>query len=667
MFPYRKQNKPYYNNKPWLTNALKESIKTKNKLFVARNKGNNSEERTAGYKAYRNRLHHLLRTAERQYYQDLIMQHKDNIKKSWQVIKSIINKRKYCPVNLKFKYNGDVISDGKTVANKFNKFFVNVGESLANEIPSIDRCPSEYIKVEISENFSVSAVTEDEIDKIICNFKDSAAGWDDLRPRIMKLIKSCKKRPLAHICNRSFVTGIFPSELKIANVVPIFKSGDDMVFSNYRPVSVLPVLSKILERLMYNQLILYLNRHDLLYEYQFGFQKGKSTHMALITLIDKISEALDQGELVIGILLDFSKAFDTVDHGILLKKLELYGVKDTALKWFDSYLTNRLQYVTYNNIKSDKEKVKCGVPQGSILGPLPFLLYINDLTTVSTTSLSVLFADDTNIFMSGKNLPSMAMALNEQLTAIYEWLCCNKLLLNVLKTHYMIFTQRNKKVNDISLYINNVSIERVYVTKFLGVQIDSQLNWKNHIEYTCKKLCKCIGILSKARRKLQKSSLISLYYSFAFPYFIYCNHVWGNTYQTNLNNAVLVQKRLIRIITCSPFRAHTEPLMFANRLMSLSNINVYMTCIFVYQCLDGCTPDIFNDFYASNRNVHDHETRQACDLHVPYGRLDIRRNSMKIHGANMWNSIPENIKKSDSINVFKQRLRNYLLDRNNIH
>ena len=170
---------------------------------------------------------------------------------------------------------------------------------------------------------------------------------------------------------------------------------------------------------MYNRLILYINRHDLLYEYQFGFQKGKSTHMALITLIDKISEALDQGELVIGIFLDFSKAFDTVHRCILLRKLELYDVKDTALKWFDSYLTNRLQYGTYNNVKSDKENVKCGVPQGSILGPLLFLLYINDLTTVSTTSLSVLFADDTNIFMSVKNLPFMAMALNEQLTAIY--------------------------------------------------------------------------------------------------------------------------------------------------------------------------------------------------------------------------------------------------------
>ena len=200
-----------------------------------------------------------------------------------------------------------------------------------------------------------------------------------------------------------------------------------------------------------------------------------STHMALITLINKISEALYQGELVIGISLEFSKAFDTVDHDILLQKLELYGVQDVNLKWFDSYLPNRLQYVTYNNVKSDKENVKCGLPQGSILGPLFFLLYINDLTTVSTTSLSVLFVDDTITFVSCKNLQSMSMTLNEQLTAIYEWLCCNKLSLNVLKTRYMIFTPLNNKVNDINLYIDNVPTGRVYVTKFLMYKLTP--NW----------------------------------------------------------------------------------------------------------------------------------------------------------------------------------------------
>ena len=189
--------------------------------------------------------------------------------------------------------------------------------------------------------------------------------------------------------------------------------------------------------------------------------------------------------------------------------------------------------------------------------------------------MSILFADDTNMFFTGNNLKTMATVINEELIRVQEWLHCNKLSLNVLKTHYIIFTSRNKCVNDVDIRINDAHIERVYATKFLGVQIDAQLTWKKHIEYTCKKLSKCVGILAKARRKLHKSSLLTLYYSFAFPYFIYCNHVWGNTYQTNLKSLVLVQKKLVRIISCAPFKAHTEPLMFAMRLQSVNDINQY--------------------------------------------------------------------------------------------
>ena len=233
----------------------------------------------------------------------------------------------------------------------------------------------------------------------------------------------------------------------------------------------------------------------------------------------------------------------------------MYGIQDTALEWFRDYLTNSSQYVTYNFKKSTKENISCGVPQGSILGPVLFLIYINDLAMVSDVFLSVLFADDTNLFISGHDIEALCNRINEDLEKIQQWLCANKLSENVMKTQYMVFTSKNKSVPDIDIRINNVCIERGYVTKFLDILIDFQLNWKQHIEYTCKKLSKCIGILSKARRKLHKPSLITLYHSFAYPYLIYCNQVWGNNYPTVNNSLVLIQKKLVRTITCSSYRA----------------------------------------------------------------------------------------------------------------
>ena len=477
----------------------------------------------------------------------------------------------------------------------------------------------------------------------------------------MKNVKHCIAKPLTHICNLSFKTGVFPQQMKTANVVPIYKSGDEKIFSNYRPVSVLPVFSKLIERLMYNRLIMFVTNNDLLYKYQFGFQRGKSTYMALLLLVDKITEALDKGECVVGIFLDFSKTFDTVNHDILLQKLSLYGIQDIALTWFKDYLHNRTQYVTYNSIKSIKQKITCGVPQGSILGPLLFSLYVNDLATVSNAFWSVLFADDNSLFISGKDPEVMCDAINNDLAKIQEWLYCNKLSLSVLKTHYMIFTARNKTATDLDIKINEVRIERVYVTKFLGVLVDSQLTWKQHIEYTCKKLSKCIGILSKARKKLCRSSLLTLYYSFAYPYLIYCNQVWGNNYQTVLNKLLLVQKKLVRIITCSPFRAHTEPLMYANKMLSVNSINTYLMGIFMYQCIHQEVPEIFLNLFQTNDDVHDYNTCQSQQLHVPYGRLDVRRFSFKVHGAHVWNTIPDHIKNVQTIHTFKQLLRNHLI------
>ena len=649
-------------SKPWLSAALKQSIKEKNKLYVIQKK-QNDKEKVIYYKKYRNKLNQLIRSAERKHYHDLLIEHKSNIKKSWQIIKSVINKRKYKLPSKKFHCNGSIIDDGNMISNKFNDFFVNVRQNLAKSIPSSCKEPSDYISYNAINAFYFVPVTENEISKIIGCFKESAAGWDGIKANVIKHIKNIVCIPLKHICNLSLSLGVFPHELKIANVVPIHKANDDMVFSNYRPVSVLPVFSKLLERLVYNRLIDFINNNRILYEYQFGFQKGESTHFAIMLLTDKITEALDRGECLIGVFLDFSKAFDTVDHAILLTKLRKYGIQGVELQWFSDYLFNKLQYVTYNNHKSRREKIICGIPQGSILGPLLFLLYINDLVNVSRHCFSILFADDTNMFISGKNLEVLCSQLNEDLREIQEWLNCNKLSLNVLKTHYMIFTPRNKIIEDIDVQFYGVNIQRVFVTKFLGVQIDSHLTWKHHIEYTCKKLSKCVGILCKARKKLAKSSLINLYYSFAYPYLIYCNHIWGKNYPTSLEKLYLVQKKVIRIVTCSPYRAHTEPLCIANRILNVADINDYMIGIFMYNYMDGNVPNAFQNFFHVNRNIHDYELRNADDIQVPYGRLDIRRFSIIIAGANLWNSLPVYVKNANTVHLFKRYLKNYLLDK----
>ena len=252
--------------------------------------------------------------------------------------------------------------------------------------------------------------------------------------------------------------------------------------------------------------------------------------------------------------------------------------------------------------------------------------------------------------------------MNIALHSILEWLCANKLSLNVLKTHYMIFTTR-KKVDDIDLKIFDTSIERVYVTKFLGVQIDAKLTWADHITYINKKLSKSVAVLCKARKKLSKSCLINLYYAVAYPYFIYCNHVWGNTHRKFLEPMYKIQKKFIRIITSSPYQAHTQPLFVANNMLDLFDINNYMTAIFIYNVLLPESPNIFHSFYVRNNDIHEHGTRIAHDLYVPIARKCIRRFSMRIHGVSVWNEIPSAIRNTPTLTSFKALLKKYYIER----
>ena len=467
---------------------------------------------------------------------------------------------------------------------------------------------------------------------------------------------------MTYLCNISMTKGVFPRELKMANIIPLFKSGNTMCVNNYRPISILPVFSKVYEKIMFNRLSEYLKMQNILCSNQFGFREKHSSYMALVTLVDRLSEALEKGETVIGLFLDFSKAFDTVDHEILLCKLEHYGIRGCLLDWFKYYLYNRCQFVTYCNTSSQHTSVKCGVPQGSILGPLLFLIYINDLPH-ATTLFSVLFADDTNMFDSSKDINGLIANINTELGKVCDWLYANKLSINVSKTHFMVWSPRKAKLEDLGpITLNGQEIDRVTETKFLGIILDKSLSWKPHIYYVRNKISKAAGILKKLRAYVNIDTMVNLYYSFVYPYFMYCVHVWGKTYVTNLECLNIMQKSIVRIIAGVSPKEHTAPLFFKFKILRLHQLVDYNIGVFMYKVFYKDVPNIFKDYYLPNYEIHDHYTRQKDNIHLEVVKTNRRDMTMRYQGAKVWNIIlNNNIMYKGSVAMFKKDFKSYLL------
>ena len=654
---------------PWITNNIRAIIKNKNKLhkkFLRCPSVYNEIQ----FKRERNRLNNIVKQSKKNHYRQQFEQNKNNIRKTWQLIKHLIGVPSKQPISKQFNINGAVINSKADIANSFNDFFVSIGTKLAASIPQSNHHPRDYLDGNFPNTMFIRPVTSQEISKCISKLKDGSAGHDHILPKVIKYSKDLILVPLTHIINLSFTQGVVPNSLKIAHITPIYKSGDSEKVDNYRPISLLTTFSKIYEKIMYIRLYCFLEDNRVISNHQFGFRRNFSPELAINKAVDYITQSLDNKKHAIGLFLDIRKAFDAVNIEYLILKLSHYGIRGLALKWFQSYLTHRTQRVKYCNTLSIAKPVTCGVPQGSTLGPLLFLLYINDFHHCLNHLNPVLFADDTNLFLAGSNLAETEHAFNVDLGSLNEWFACNKLSLNLGKTHSMLFNLHPINSSQaLTLRINNTIIDRVTVTKFLGVHIDHHLNWSQHTQHIANKISKSIGILNKTRPYLDRSTLRILYFSIVFPYLSYCHLVWGNAPNIYITPLFLLQKRAVRLIHSAPRTAHTDPLFRSSKIIRVPDLFTYFCSLFIYKYKHDLLPNSIksdlNLFQPRNLH-HTHSTRLAASTHhciTPKCRTSLCQRFLRYKSSNILNEfiVPLNLLDQHSVASLKKMLKHLLI------
>jgi hypothetical protein len=601
------------------------------------------------FDTYSRILKKAIRNAKSSFYEREFNKHKNNMTKTWKSINNILNRNNKSEFPDYIETQNGKISDKQIIVHHLNDFFSTIGEKLSSKLPKTNNF-NIYLRDQLAYSFSFQRTNSNSITKIIRGMKPkSSSGPDQLSVKLLKAIESCISGPISLLVNQSLSTGIFPQKFKIAKVVPLLKKPNCFVIDNFRPVSLLPVISKIVEKIVFNQLFKYFTENKLFYISQYGYRIAHSTETACLELVDRTTQLLDEKKLPLSVFIDLTKAFDTIDHEILIKKLQHYGIKDLALSWFQNYLNNRMQYVQIENFKSSVNPITTGVPQGSILGPLLFIIYVNDINTISRKFSCILYADDTSLctticaHQQHPNGKDISQNINKELQLVYEWLTANKLSLNVAKTKYMLFHHpqlHRNRIPNLTLKINGTPIEKVTSFNFLGLTISETMSWYNHVEKISLKISKTVGVLCRLKNFLHKSILLKVYNSLIIPHLHYCVLCWGR----EKNRVLKIQKKCVRILCNAKFNAHTDPLFRKLGLLKIQDIFDIQCVKFFYKFRNNTLPGYFNTFFTINENIHGHNTRQIEHVHLYRYRTNINKNQIRHFIPNLINNLSGEIR-----------------------
>ena len=551
-------------------------------------------------------------------------------------------------------------------------YFSTIGSKYANDIPQSNTYISDYLSglPRNPKSIFFTPTNRMEIEKIISNLPNKkSSGFDNIDNIILKSIKNVISDKLSSIFNESMLNGIFPEQMKLAEVVPLYKSKERYLISNYRPISLLITLSKILEKVIYKRTYQFLNQNDQFYNKQYGFRSQHSCEHAIAELVGNILKNKENGKTTISLFLDLSKAFDSLQHETLLKKLEIYGIRGTAHNWFTSYLENRTMRVKCKTVMSNSElsqvyKTDFGTPQGSCLSPLLFIFFCNDLNLHLTYLSCIQFADDTTLYGANMSMRLLQCEVEHDLKTISDWFKANKLTLNANKTICLVFSRKGNTKLDINLKQGDFKIPCCSQTKFLGVWLDKNLDWNKHIDVLLGKLKQNVGLLRKSKNLLDKPALRSLYYAHIQSHLSYSLSVWGSMINKNqIQKLQKIQNTCIRILepnlTVSvSLKKHSIPKIDQLVNLELIKLAYKLTSQLLPKKLAKC---ITSDARGKSlEKSHKYMTRNKSIPNLPTTKLNAYNKSFLVKSISLYSTIPNKISCCQDLNLFTKLLKQFM-------
>lgn len=649
--------------KPYLTTKIMELLKQKEKYYKL----------SLDYplnEFYKNQLNNLkkvsfkeIRKSKKQYFAGKIENSKNGNKTLWDLInKNILNKTVSPKVN-SIKINNDVISDNLQISNLFNEYFVNVGSNLVKS----RKGTSSIRTIDVSTPQSTPELTMDptstpEIFNIIKSLNsNSSVGHDQISVKFLQRYNSQISPVLSTIINCCISSGSYPNCLKTGLITPIHKSGCKQTLSNYRPITVPPSLSKLFEIVLFNRIQHHCRTHNLLNNNQFGFIPKSNTIAATTQLVNELRSNLDKNHKVSAIFIDLSKAFDTINHQLLLNKLQNIGCRGKILELLKSYFTDRCQIVKIGSTESSHQLLKCGVPQGSNLGPLFFNIFLNDVFSLPINGKMVCYADDIAITYSAVDMDSVFNQMQQDLNMINDWLETNSLFMNIEKTKFMIFHKGYKAETGIipKLQIKSTSIEQVTTIKYLGLILDEGLKWTLHVNKLICKISSTNYALRRLCSLLPDKAKWFFFNSCIMSQVSYLNPIWNAASNQLMSNLRVALNRSIKIIRNVP-RLHPSEDLYNAKLLPLDAFNKYSTIMLIYKIKNNIIKHNFN--LKLNTEVHNYLTRIRNFFYIETCNSNCGQNNILVLGLKLFNNLPIQMKEIKKISIFKNQLKTHLYE-----